>query len=451
MPHPRLQPGLLSEQVLVLRETGYETEQVARIIQNISNYGATFHGGRHSFSGSAFGSGDIHNRTTIASEYAAVAAHLSEPFEERDENGTLYRIGTLHGSRRHRRVALVQVGPGNVDAGVSLERARTAFSSEVSLFLASPKNPDSRWSLVGDDSLRRPFRLQKDHGPGDTEETWKIRWIGTFLRSRWETCLKNSEFLGSPRGECGGQLRQIRAAQTALDAHHTFCEGHILPPGVGSEFVLFEQRSRVQDLTFETAELEDIPLGVRFPGTDQVSVLSKVEKVYFGFPDDGTVPNVEHRQGSTGRQTDRHIVSHGPEEMQSLLFGLPTPHLFAGLHVQSSYHLRRDHGADSAVRHSDNHGLIHRVHALMRDLSIGLALTRQSLGLLPPRLTCLQSRDRHQVLRAADESPSILVDQPWFPVLRRRIELCQQLTGLRIEEKGLVRRLRFLLPMDKQN
>ncbi|ADH69430.1 hypothetical protein [Nocardiopsis dassonvillei] len=47
----------------VLREAGYDTEQVARIIQNISNYGATFHGGRHSFSGSTFGSGDIHHHT----------------------------------------------------------------------------------------------------------------------------------------------------------------------------------------------------------------------------------------------------------------------------------------------------------------------------------------------------------------------------------------------------
>ncbi|WP_236567918.1 MULTISPECIES: 5'-methylthioadenosine/S-adenosylhomocysteine nucleosidase [unclassified Nocardiopsis] len=73
--------------------------------------------------------------TAIASEYAAVAAHLSEPFEERTEDGTLYRIGELKGSLRSRRVALVQVGPGQVDAGVSLERARTAFSPEVVLFV----------------------------------------------------------------------------------------------------------------------------------------------------------------------------------------------------------------------------------------------------------------------------------------------------------------------------
>jgi nucleoside phosphorylase len=73
--------------------------------------------------------------TAIASEYAAVAAHLSEPFEERVADGTLYRIGALKGARRTRRVALVQVGPGNVDAGVSLERARTALSPEVVLFV----------------------------------------------------------------------------------------------------------------------------------------------------------------------------------------------------------------------------------------------------------------------------------------------------------------------------
>jgi nucleoside phosphorylase len=73
--------------------------------------------------------------TAIASEYAAVAAHLTGPFEEHGESGTLYRIGTLGGERRTRRVALAQVGPGNVDAGVSLERARTAFAPEVVLFV----------------------------------------------------------------------------------------------------------------------------------------------------------------------------------------------------------------------------------------------------------------------------------------------------------------------------
>lgn len=47
----------------VLREAGYDTGQVARIIQNINNYGARFSGGRHSFDRSSFGSGNVHNHT----------------------------------------------------------------------------------------------------------------------------------------------------------------------------------------------------------------------------------------------------------------------------------------------------------------------------------------------------------------------------------------------------
>jgi len=89
-------------------------------------------GGRHARRGPV---ADAVVVTAIDSEYAAVAAHLTGPFEEHGENGTLYRIGTLSGDRRSRRVALVQVGPGNVDAGVSLERARTAFAPEAILFV----------------------------------------------------------------------------------------------------------------------------------------------------------------------------------------------------------------------------------------------------------------------------------------------------------------------------
>ncbi|WP_017584151.1 5'-methylthioadenosine/S-adenosylhomocysteine nucleosidase family protein [Nocardiopsis valliformis] len=73
--------------------------------------------------------------TALESEYRAVAEHLVEPFEEHSSNGTLYRIGTLKGKQRTRRVALAQTGPGNVDAGVHLERARAAFDPEVIVFV----------------------------------------------------------------------------------------------------------------------------------------------------------------------------------------------------------------------------------------------------------------------------------------------------------------------------
>lgn len=134
-----------------------------------NSYGASFTGGQHSFDRSSFGSGDVHNHpepkdrppatvpaqdtraagsdpvagpvadtvviTALDTEFRAVAAHLDDLSEERVEQGTVYRIGALLGSRRTRRVALAQVGPGNVDAGVSLERARTAFAPEVILFV----------------------------------------------------------------------------------------------------------------------------------------------------------------------------------------------------------------------------------------------------------------------------------------------------------------------------
>ncbi|WP_223830260.1 5'-methylthioadenosine/S-adenosylhomocysteine nucleosidase family protein [Nocardiopsis quinghaiensis] len=73
--------------------------------------------------------------TALAAEYAAVDRHLSEPFGEVNARGTLFRTGTLLGSHRTRRVALAEVGPGNVDTGVQVERALTAFDPGVLLFV----------------------------------------------------------------------------------------------------------------------------------------------------------------------------------------------------------------------------------------------------------------------------------------------------------------------------
>ncbi|GAA3759541.1 5'-methylthioadenosine/S-adenosylhomocysteine nucleosidase family protein [Salinactinospora qingdaonensis] len=73
--------------------------------------------------------------TAIEEEFRAVAEHLSAPFDEHTEKDTLYKIGFLRGQRQDWRVALAQAGPGNVGAGVHLERARSAFAPDVILFV----------------------------------------------------------------------------------------------------------------------------------------------------------------------------------------------------------------------------------------------------------------------------------------------------------------------------
>lgn len=73
--------------------------------------------------------------TELDSEYTAVARHLSDASGEVNARGTLFRTDTLIGSHRTRRVALAQVGPGNVGAGVHVERALTTFDPEVILFV----------------------------------------------------------------------------------------------------------------------------------------------------------------------------------------------------------------------------------------------------------------------------------------------------------------------------
>ncbi|WDZ90096.1 5'-methylthioadenosine/S-adenosylhomocysteine nucleosidase [Nocardiopsis sp. HUAS JQ3] len=131
---------------------------------NDNHYGAHFSGGEQTISGGDFSSHTVvnpahpdrapsHQRTAgrdgnrsgptadavvitaLASEYTAVARHLSDASGEVNARGTLFRTGTLNGFRRTRRVALAQVGPGNVGAGVHVERALTTFDPGVILFV----------------------------------------------------------------------------------------------------------------------------------------------------------------------------------------------------------------------------------------------------------------------------------------------------------------------------
>lgn len=73
--------------------------------------------------------------TALEVEYTAVREHLSDPLDEHEVRGTLYQRGTFLGPRGAWTVALAQTGAGNTTAGVALERAITAFSPRVVLFV----------------------------------------------------------------------------------------------------------------------------------------------------------------------------------------------------------------------------------------------------------------------------------------------------------------------------
>jgi nucleoside phosphorylase len=71
--------------------------------------------------------------TALELEYAAVRAHLVglEPVGHRA--GTVFEVGTLHGSAR--RIAVAVIGEGNQTAAIVTERAATMFAPEAVLFV----------------------------------------------------------------------------------------------------------------------------------------------------------------------------------------------------------------------------------------------------------------------------------------------------------------------------
>ncbi|WP_331763507.1 tetratricopeptide repeat protein [Streptomyces anthocyanicus] len=73
--------------------------------------------------------------TALDIEYIAVREHLEGPFDEREERGTIYQIGTFSTDRGRWTVALTQTGAGNTQAGVQLERAIAVFHPTLVLFV----------------------------------------------------------------------------------------------------------------------------------------------------------------------------------------------------------------------------------------------------------------------------------------------------------------------------
>lgn len=72
--------------------------------------------------------------TALEVEHAAIIQHLSGPLSEHDERGLLFDIGSFEGRDRWI-VAVAQAGPGNLGAGIVLERAVTAFRPDVAIFV----------------------------------------------------------------------------------------------------------------------------------------------------------------------------------------------------------------------------------------------------------------------------------------------------------------------------
>ena len=73
--------------------------------------------------------------TALGVEYQAIREYLGADAERREENGTLYEIGTLPGVSGSWQVALAEAGPGSTAAGLQLDRAARAIDPEIAIFL----------------------------------------------------------------------------------------------------------------------------------------------------------------------------------------------------------------------------------------------------------------------------------------------------------------------------
>jgi nucleoside phosphorylase len=67
-------------------------------------------------------------------EHEAVVEYLSPPITERTDRGLVFDVGRFQGKQAWD-VAVVQVGPGSIPAGVLLDRVGTSFTPEVAIFV----------------------------------------------------------------------------------------------------------------------------------------------------------------------------------------------------------------------------------------------------------------------------------------------------------------------------
>jgi nucleoside phosphorylase len=115
--------------------------------------------------------------TALELEHSSVTQRLSGPLSEHDERGLLFDVGTFEG--RHRWVvAAAQGGPGNLGAGILLERAVTAFRPDVAFFvgIAGGRKDVRHGDVVVADAVY-------DYEAGKAENTDFLPRIKTFASS----------------------------------------------------------------------------------------------------------------------------------------------------------------------------------------------------------------------------------------------------------------------------
>lgn len=115
--------------------------------------------------------------TALEVEHAAVLQHLSGPLSEHDERGLLFDIGSFEGRDRWI-VAVAQAGPGNLGAGIVLERAVTAFRPDVAIFvgIAGGRKDVRHGDVVVADAVY-------DYETGKAENTDYLPRVKTFAPS----------------------------------------------------------------------------------------------------------------------------------------------------------------------------------------------------------------------------------------------------------------------------
>jgi nucleoside phosphorylase len=115
--------------------------------------------------------------TALELEHSSVTQHLSGPLSEHDERGLLFDVGTFEGQHRWA-VAAAQGGPGNLGAGILLERAVTAFRPDVAFFvgIAGGRKDVRHGDVVVADAVY-------DYETGKAENTDFLPRIKTFASS----------------------------------------------------------------------------------------------------------------------------------------------------------------------------------------------------------------------------------------------------------------------------
>jgi adenosylhomocysteine nucleosidase len=113
--------------------------------------------------------------TALDIEYSAVRKEIANPRPEKTESGTRFEVGTVAGNHLDWKVALAQIGSGNIGAAIEATAAIEHFVPDLILFVGiagSLKSSLSQGSVV----VAKRIYLH-DSGRADADG-WKARPIG---------------------------------------------------------------------------------------------------------------------------------------------------------------------------------------------------------------------------------------------------------------------------------